>query len=158
MTLLDAQQYDEAKARKKKIRIVLTIVVVLFVLGLVWWNRFYPEERVVGHFFDALQKQDYKTAYAIWENDPDWEKHLDRKAMKDYPFADFYRDWGPGSEWGLIKTQKVYGASKCPSTGGSSGTGVVVDVIVNDRVQHAQVWFENRDHTLGYPPCDLIFR
>ncbi|HTS36202.1 MAG TPA: hypothetical protein VMH04_11045 [Candidatus Solibacter sp.] len=158
MTLLDAQQYDPQKDRKKKIRNVVIIVMVLFVFGFVWWNRFYPEERLVGHFFDALQKQDYKTAYAIWENDPGWENHLDRKAIHEYPFADFYRDWGPGSEWGLIKTQKVYGASKCPSMAGSSGTGVVVDVIVNDRVQHAQVWVEKSDHTLGYPPCDLIFR
>ena len=71
-----------------------------------------------------------------------------------YPFNEFYRDWGPGGEWGLIKTQKVYGASTCPG----GGSGVVVDVIVNDRAEHAQVWVEKSDHTLSYPPCELIFR
>ena len=35
----------------------------------------------------------------------------------------FISDWGPGGEWGLIKTQKVYGASSCPG----GGSGVVVD-------------------------------
>ena len=35
-----------------------------------------------------------------------------------YPFNEFYRDWGPGGEWGLIKTQKVYGASPCPAKSG----------------------------------------
>jgi len=152
MTLLDAKQYDVEKERKRRKRIIVTVVVLLLVLGFVWWNRYWPEERVVGKFFDALQKQDYNTAYGIWMHDPDWRQHADRYTR--YPFGDFYRDWGPGGEWGLIKTQKVYGASTCPG----GGTGVVVDVVVNDRAQHAQVWFEKSDKKLSFPPCELIFR
>ncbi len=152
MTLLDAQEYDPEKGRKRKRRIISAIVIVLLVLGLGWWFRYYPQERIVGHFFDALQRQDYKTAYGIWMHDPQWEQHLDQHAK--YPFNEFYRDWGPGGEWGLIKTQKVYAASTCPG----GGTGVVVDVIVNDRTQHAQVWVEKSDKTLSYPPCELLFR
>ncbi len=152
MTLLDAQEYDPEKGRKRKRRIMSAIVIVLLVLGLGWWFRYYPQERIVGHFFDALQRQDYKTAYGIWMHDPQWEQHLDQHAK--YPFNEFYRDWGPGGEWGLIKTQKVYAASTCPG----GGTGVVVDVIVNDRTQHAQVWVEKSDKTLSYPPCELLFR
>jgi len=85
-------------------------------------------------------------------HDPQWQQHPDQHPK--YLFNDFYRDWGPGGEWGLIKTQKVYGASTCPG----GGSGVVVDVIVNDRTEHAQVWVEKSDHTLSYPPCELIFR
>lgn len=84
-------------------------------------------------------------------HDPDWSQHPDK--FPKYPYGDFYRDWGPGGEWGLIKTQKVYGASTCPGP----GSGVVVDVIVNDRAEHAQVWVEKGDKTLSYPPCELIF-
>ena len=152
MTLLDAQEYDPGKGRKRKRRIISAIVIVLLVVCLGWWCRYYPQERIVGHFFDALQRQDYKTAYGIWMHDPQWEQHLDQHAK--YPFNEFYRDWGPGGEWGLIKTQKVYAASTCPG----GGTGVVVDVIVNDRTQHAQVWVEKSDKTLSYPPCELLFR
>ena len=152
MTLLDAKEFDQAKERKKKSRIILAILIVLVVLSLGWWFRYWPEERLVGHFFTALEKQDYNTAYGIWMHDPQWQKHPGQFAK--YPYGDFYRDWGPGSEWGLIKTQKVYGSSSCPG----GGTGVVVDVVVNDRTQHAQVWVEKADHTLSYPPCDLIFR
>jgi len=158
MTLLDAQDFDHEKERRRKIRLAMIIGVVVIVAGLLWWFRFWPEEHLAGKFFAALQKQDYKAAYGIWQHDPDWQKHPDNKAIKEYPYGDFYRDWGLGSEWGLIKTYNVYGASKCPSMGGSSGTGVVVDVIVNDRVKHAQVWVEKSDHTFSYPPCDLIFR
>lgn len=152
MTLLDAKDFDAEKERKRKARIILIVAVVIVVAGLLWWFRYWPEERVVGHFFDALQKQDYNTAYAIWMHDPEWQKHPAQ--YQKYSYGDFYRDWGPGSEWGLIKTQKVFGAASCPG----GGSGVVVDVVVNDRVEHAQVWVEKSDHTLSYPPCDLIFR
>jgi hypothetical protein len=158
MTLLDAQEYNPEKGRKRTRRIISAIAIVLFVAGFLWWNRYWPQEHSVGRFFAAVQKRDYKTAYAIWQHDPEWEKHADHKAIHDYPFNEFYRDWGPGGEWGLVKTYNVYGASKCPSVPGILGSGVVVDVVVNGRVQHAQVWVENSDHTLGYPPCELIFR
>jgi hypothetical protein len=151
MTLLDAQQYDEEKARKRTRRIISSISILLIVLGLLWWFRYWPQERIVGHFFDALQKQDYKTAYGIWMHNPDWAQHPEK--YPKYPYNEFYRDWGPGGEWGLIKTQKVYGASTCPGP----ASGVVVDVVVNDRSQHAQVWVEKSDKTLSFPPCELIF-
>ena len=154
MTLLDAKQYDPARERKRRARIIAFISLLVVLAGVVWWFRYWPEEHIVGKFFDALQKQDYKTAYAIWMQDPDWQKHADNRRIHDYPFGDFYRDWGPGGEWGLIKTQKVFGASACPG----GGTGVVVDVVVNDRAEHAQVWVEKSDKTLSYPPCELIFR
>jgi hypothetical protein len=160
MTLLDAREDDPKQGRKRKIRGIVAIAVVVvvlavgllgFLLGHGWWFRYWPEERIAGHFFNALQKQDYNTAYGIWMQDPDWRQHPDRHPK--YPFGDFYRDWGPGGEWGLVKTQRVYGASTCPG----GGTGVVVDVVVNDRAEHAQVWVEKSDHTMSYPPCELMF-
>jgi len=151
MTLLDAKEIDVAKERKRKRWIIAAVVAVLIVAFIVWWNRFLPEKLVAGHFFDALQKQDYNTAYGIWMQDADWRQHPERHPK--YPFGDFYRDWGPGGEWGLIKTQKVYGASTCPG----GGSGIVVDVVVNDRAEHAQVWVEKSDRTMSYPPCELMF-
>jgi hypothetical protein len=154
MTLLDAQEYDAEKARKRTKKIVLSIAIVLIVAGLLWWNRYWPEEHVAKQFFAALQKQDYKAAYGIWMHDPQWEQHPEQHPK--YPFNEFYTDWGPGGQWGLIKTQKMYGSSGCPG----GGSGIVVDFVVNDRTEHAQVWVEKSDKTLGYPPgpCELIFR
>jgi len=152
MTLLDAKEYDPRKTRKRNVRIILGIVVLLVLTFLGWWFRYWPEQRIVGHFFDALQKQDYKTAYGIWMHDPNWAQHPGN--YPKYSYGDFYRDWGPGGEWGLIKTQRVYGASTCPGP----ASGVVVDVIVNDRAEHAQVWVEKSDHTLSYSPCELMFQ
>lgn len=152
MTLLDAKEYDPTRARKRNRIILLATVIVIVVGGVMWWNRYWPEEHIVGKFFVQLQRQDFKTAYGIWMRDPDWEQHPQRHPR--YPFNEFYRDWGPGGEWGLIKTAKVFGASRCPG----GGSGVVVDVVVNDRAEHAQVWVEKSDNTLSYPPCELVFR
>jgi hypothetical protein len=161
MTLLDAQEIDPGKARKRKQRIIFSIglVVILLAIGLLgfllghgWWFSYWPEEHVAAKFFDALQAKDYNSAYGIWMLDPDWQHHPERHSK--YSFGDFYRDWGPGGEWGLIKTQKVFGASTCPG----GGTGVVVDVLVNERAEHAQVWVEKSDKTMSFPPCELIFR
>ena len=152
MTLLDAQEYDQQKAQKRKKRIISTIAIVVVLLAAGWWFRYWPQEHLVGKFFDALQRQDYETAYGMWMHDPSWKQHPELHPK--YPYGDFYRDWGPGGEWGLIKTQKVYGASSCPG----GGSGIVVDVVVNDRAEHAQVWVEKSDGTLSFPPCELIFR
>jgi hypothetical protein len=152
MTLLDAQEYDPEKSRKRRKQIISAIAILVIVVSVIWWNRYLPEKLIVGRFFDAVQKQDYNTAYGIWMHDPQWKQHPNEHPK--YLFNEFYRDWGPGGEWGLIKNYKVYGASSCPG----GGSGVVVDVIVNDRTEHAQVWVEKSDHTLSYPPCELIFR
>lgn len=151
MTLLDAQQYDPTKARRRKIAISAALVALLIAAFVVWRFPYWRAESIVGDFFKALQKQDYNTAYAIWMHDPDWAKHPTEYTK--YPFNQFYEDWGPGGQWGLIKTQKVYGVSTCPGP----GSGLVVDVVVNDRAEHAQVWVERSDHTLSFPPCELLF-
>ena len=152
MTLLDAKQYDAGKERRRNQRRIMAVLAILIVAALAWWFRYWPEEHIVGQFFANLQKQDYKSAYGIWMHDPNWQQHPQEHPK--YPFNEFYRDWGPGGEWGLIKTQKVYGSSTCPG----GGSGVVVDVVVNDRAEHAQVWVERSDKTLSFPPCELIFR
>ncbi|HTZ84915.1 MAG TPA: hypothetical protein VMB66_17060 [Candidatus Acidoferrales bacterium] len=151
MTLLDAKEYDPEKGRKRTRRIISIVAIVVIVLGLVWWFRYWPQEHVVGNFFSDLKEQNFKAAYGLWMHDPSWEQHP--QAHAKYGFNDFYRDWGPGGEWGLIKTYKVYGASTCPGP----SSGVVVDVIVNDRTEHAQVWVEKSDKTFSYPPCELVF-
>jgi hypothetical protein len=151
MTLLDAKEFDPEKDSRKRNRIILIVSVLLILLALGWWFRNLREELIVRSFFAALQKQDFKTAYAIWQHDPTWAQHPDE--YPKYPFKEFYQDWGPSGQWGVIKTAKVNGSANCPPP----SSGILVDVIVNDRVEHAQVWVEKSDHTLSYPPCELIF-
>lgn len=152
MTLLDAQEFDEKRSRKRKIIIAGVVFLILVLAWLGWAYRNWPEERVANQFFAALQKQDYEAAYGIYFADLQWKQHPETHSM--YPLGEFLKDWGPGGEWGAIKSHRVYGAASCPG----SSSGVVVDVIVNDRTQHAQVWVAKADKTISSPPCELLFR
>jgi hypothetical protein len=147
MTLLDAQPFDTIRARRRKIKIAVAIVVVIVLAALAWMYRNWPEERVVNHFFFALQRQDYESAYAIYFNDPDWRQHPQKYSQ--YTYADFYRDWGTGGEWGLIRSYRIYGSA---NTKGFGGGGVIVEVVVNERTEHARMFVQKSDKTLTVYP------
>jgi hypothetical protein len=146
MTLLDAQPFDAARARRRKIVAGVVVVAVIAVAALLWFYRNWPEERVIDHFFAALEHQDYDSAYAIYFNDPTWRQHPQKYAQ--YPFADFYRDWGPGGEWGLIKSFRIYGSANTKGFGG----GVIVEVVVNNRAEHARMFVTRSDKTVTVYP------
>ncbi len=147
MTLLDAQPYDAAKTRRRNIRIMVTIAVVIVLAALAWMYRNWPEEHSVDKFFAALEHQNYEAAYGIYFNDPGWLQH--RQKYSQYTYADFYRDWGPGGEWGLIKSYRIYGSA---NTKGFGRGGVVVEVIINERSEHARMFVQKSDKTLTVYP------
>jgi len=146
MTLLDAKEYDPEKERKRRKGIISGAVLLAVVLCLVWWFRFWPEEHVANKFFDALQSQNYETAYAIWMHDPQWKQHPQQYSK--YSFNDFYQDWGPAGEWGRIKSHKIYAVGSPPG----GGSGVIIDVTVNDRAEPARVWVQKSDKTMSFSP------
>jgi len=148
MTLMDAKQYDPTRDRRRRNIIIVSLVVILILAWVVFHFRNYPERAVVGRFFAALQKQDYPPAYAIWFSDPNWKQHEAKYSA--YRYSDFYRDWGPGGEWGLIKSYSV----DCSLSPGS-GQGVIVQVTVNHRTEHAYVWVEKSDMTLSFSPTEI---
>jgi hypothetical protein len=145
MNLLDALPYDPARERRRKLRIAALILFVFVIALFLYMNRYWPEQRAVDHFFTALEKQDYKAAYGIWVHDPNWQQHPDR--YRRYPFNEFYTDWGPGGEWGLIHTHKVEGGLRP-----KGGSGVVVVTTVNGRAEPARLWVERSDKTLSFSP------
>jgi hypothetical protein len=147
MTLLDAQPYDPARARRRKIRIAATVLAVVVLAAFTWMYRNWPEERCVNKFFAALEHQDYEAAYGIYFNDPGWLQH--RQKYSQYTYADFYRDWGPGGEWGLVKSHRIYGSA---NTKGLGSGGVVVEVVVNERSEHARMFVQKSDKTLTVYP------
>jgi hypothetical protein len=147
MTLLDAKQFDEKAAGRKKKITVISILVILILAWVGYHLRYYPERSAVDKFFIALQKQDYDTAYAIWFHDPDFRQHPQKYAS--YAYNDFYRDWGPGGEWGLIKNHSI----DCSLAPGS--TGVIVQVTVNGRAEHPYIWVDKSDKTLSFSPNEI---
>ena len=148
MTLMDAEHYDPGRDRRRRRRIVGAIIVVLVAAWVVYHYRDYPERSAASKFFAALQSQKYEEAYAVWFRDPDWKQHTNQYSA--YPFNDFYRDWGPGGEWGLVKSYSV----DCSLSPGG-GSGVIVQVTVNSRTEHAYVWVEKANKTLSFSPSEI---
>jgi hypothetical protein len=148
MSLLDAPQYDEGRDRRRRNAIIVGVLAVLFLAWLGYHLRNYPARHAVDKFFTAIQKQDYETAYGIWFNDPAWRDH--REKYSQYPYSDFYRDWGPGGEWGLVKTHAV----NC-SVSPSGSSGLIVQVDVNHRADHAYIWVQKSDTTLSFSPNEI---
>jgi hypothetical protein len=146
MTLMDAQQYDEARDRRKRNYIIIGVIGALILAWVVFHMRNYPERHTADKFFAALQRQDIEGAYAIWQKDPDWKQHPGK--YPQYPFGDFTRDWGPSGDWGIIKSHRV----DCSY---SSGSGVIVQATVNDRAEHTYVWVDKGDKTLHFSPNEI---
>ena len=152
MTLLDAKQYDPAKEKRRKVMTVVTVVTVLVLVLLGWMYRNWPAEHAASRFFAALEKQNYEDAYGIYFHDPDWRQHKDKYSQ--YTYADFYRDWGPGGEWGLVKSHRIdcpvlLRLIGCPV---SNKGGVLVEVIVNDRADRARIFVQKSDGALTVYP------
>jgi hypothetical protein len=144
-TIFTAPEYDPRRGRRRR-AIIATVVVVAVAIGiLVYLYRNWPEERVVDHFFTALVNKDFETAYGIWLHDPNWKQHPQN--YPNYSFREFYNDWGPGGEWGIIKSFHVDG-----SANPKQGSGVVVVVTINERKEPARIWVEKKDKTLTFSP------
>jgi hypothetical protein len=147
MTLLDAKQYDAGRDRRRR-NVILFVVIVVLVLAWVGYHlRNHLERADVSHFFAALQRQDYETAYGIWFHDRNWRQHPQKYK---YEFNEFYQDWGPGGEWGLIKSYHV----DC-SLSPSNGSGVIVQATVNGRAEHPYLWVQKSDKTLSFSPSEI---
>ncbi len=145
-SIFTAPEYDATRERKKMVIAIALVCLVAVIGALLWWFRYWPQEHAVDNFFTLLQAKDYKTAYGLWQHDPQWEQHPQKYAQ--YPYNDFYRDWGPGGDWGLIKDHYVDCAA-------GAGNGVIVVVTVNGRVDKAKVWVTKSDKTLSFGPGTL---
>lgn len=152
MTLFEAPAYDPRRERRKK-ELLAAGLLSLVLLGLLtyrFWN--WREERVVDRFFTLVEQKDYDGAYTIWLADPEWRRHPQKYAR--YPYGDFYRDWGPGGQWGLIHSHKIEAAVRPPK----GGSGVIVVVTINQRAEKAFVWVEKSDLSLSFSPYEVELR
>jgi hypothetical protein len=144
MALLDAKEYDPRPAKRRNRLIILAIVVVAAALAIWWMFRYWPQERVVNKFFEALERKDFDAAYGIYNADPDWKQHSEK--YNQYPLPQFMLDWGPSGDYGVITSHKIDCAKEPPNA-----SGVIVMVIVNGRAQETSMWVEKKAKTLTSP-------
>lgn len=146
MSLLNAPEYDEKRAKRRTALLVTLLTVAIVLAGAAWFLRNYTYEHTVDRFFIKLEQKDYEGAFAIFTADPEWKSHPEKYRM--YPFGQFSLDWGPSGDWGPITRHHVDCAAR-------AGTGVIVRVTVNGRPEPAYIWVEKKDKTLGVAPSHL---
>lgn len=146
MTLIDAQQYDDARARRRRNRIIAGVIIGLILAFFAYHYRNFPQRHLADKFFTALQQQNFEQAFAIWNHDPDWKQHPEK--FSTYSYGDFQRDWGTSSEWGIIKSHQI----DCSY---ASGSGAIIQVTVNQRAEHAYVWVDKSDTTIHFSPNEI---
>ena len=136
MTLLNAPVFNERKEKTKKYTLIgsgiaLALLVVLtlagFLLGHGWLFLNLPAEHKVNLFYSALEAKDYKRAFAIYNNDDDWQQHPDK--YKDYPIDRFTTDWTTESPAGGPIASHHVDISKTDGSG-TFGTGIIVAATV----------------------------
>jgi hypothetical protein len=98
--------------------------------------RNHRQESRVKTFFDLLQRQDYKGAYALWNC-------TDEHPCRDYAFTEFMKDWGPASARGA--TGYTIPKSR------SCGSGVIVTVDSGQNQEDA-LWVQRSDLRIGFSP------
>ena len=159
MTLLDAPEFDAARARRNTL--ILQIGAgALFVLFVVWWlvagrpvdwpwywDRYLFGRAAVNQFLSALEANDMAKAYGIWVRDKNWQQHPAQYSV--YPFSRFQDDWGPNSpdnEYGAIRSHKIVLA-------GHYGNGVLVAALINGRKSDAlDLAYDPKSGQLSFAP------
>jgi len=142
-TIFTAGEYNPEKERRKRLKKIAILCLVVILGAVAYTFRNWRYEHRVDRFFSLLEQKDFKQAYGLWTADPDWEQHPDRH--QNYSFSEFYQDWGPAGEWGAIRSHQVEGSVRV-------GSGVIVVVKINGRVDTARMWVEKRDMSLTWSP------
>ena len=153
MTLLDAPAFNARRARRNHVVAIASIVIViiaaigtwLWFLQIPWQLWHWPSDHKINNFFSAVESGDLQKAYGLWNNDPNWQQHPQQ--FGPYNFAEFQKDWGSASDYGVIRSHKIIIARRV-------GNGVVVGLDINGgktpiflRVDHSG--------TIGFSPVEL---
>ncbi len=154
MTLLDAPQYNIRRERRNRNLGIAAVVVLIiafcagisFYLDVPWQVWHWPSDHKVNQFFSAVESGDPNKAYGLWNNDPNWQKHPQQ--YSSYGFPQFQKDWGPASDYGVIKSHKIIVAK-------SVGNGVVMGVNINGGKTPLFLRVDNASGTIGFSPVEL---
>src|SRR5258705_7619784 len=104
----------ETSSKTRHLKFIAGALAVLAAVALYFTFRFYPEQRAVQRFFDALVAGDTKKAYELWKPQP------------SYRIQDFLTDWGPHGYYGPVKSYKII---KISSPKDSSNSVAVEDAV-----------------------------
>ncbi len=159
MTLLDAPQFDAARARRRTVIAQSAIGAILLLFAAWWlaasrpvdwpwnWNRYIFGRSAVNKFLGAVEAGDLPRAYGIWVHDKNWRQHPQQYAS--YPFPRFEDDWSstsPDNDYGAIRSHKIVEAAHY-------GSGLLVAILINGRKSGAlDLSYDPKSGQLSFAP------
>jgi hypothetical protein len=154
MTLLDAPSFDARRAQMTRTLsiagVVLLVVAIagtiLWVLQVPWQFWHWPSDHKVNQFMAAVESGDLNKAYGLWNNDPNWQQHPQQ--YQPYGIGDFIKDWGPSSDYGTIKSHRIFISHRV-------GNGVVIGLYVNGNSKPLFLRVDGGAKTIGFSPVEL---
>jgi hypothetical protein len=146
MTLLDAPKYNARRARVIRNSVIAAVAAVVIIAAATWWFWDWPEQHRVNSFFSTVEAEDFKKAFAMWNNDPNWLQHPDQ--YKLYSFTQFQKDWGPASDYGVIKSHEIVITK-------TVGNGVVMGVNINGGKTPLFLRVDHKTKQIGFSPIEL---
>ncbi len=133
-------QYGAGEEERERIirRVIVSVLVVSLAGGVLYFLfKNYKQESQAKVFFRQLEQHNYQAAYRTWgctETTP----------CRDYPYATFMKDWGPGSERADVSSYRIRKSRAC-------GSGVILTVDFGKNKEE-KLWVEKQDLTIGFSP------
>ena len=155
MGLLDATEYDPEPARRRNRLLIIAGLSIVAIVILYFIFRYYPEKRVIDSFFEAIEQKNFEKAYGIYNGDPDWKQH---PQQHEYTFNQFYLDWGPSGEYGVISSHRIDCATEPHKSGFQPASGIIVVVTINNRPVTRSMWVEKKTHEIHFSPVEAVCR
>jgi hypothetical protein len=154
MTLMDAPQFNMRRERRNRNLGIAAIIILIiafaacisFYLDTPWQLWHWPSDHKVNQFFSTVESGNLQKAYALWNNDPNWQQH--QAQYSAYNFSQFEKDWGPASDYGVIKSHQIIVAK-------SVGNGVVMGVDINGGRTPLFLRVDDKTGTIGFSPVEL---
>jgi hypothetical protein len=142
MGYLDTYGVAEARKERMRRRVILTLLAVFAVSGSLYlWFKNYRQEQRVREFLVLLERGDYPAAYAMWGCKVE-------APCSSYDYKSFLEDWGENSPIGKVRSFKL-GRSR------EQGSGVIVNVTINNAPKPVRLWVEKSTGILGFAPSLL---
>ncbi len=154
MTLLDAPAFNARKARMVH-NLSITGIVIAVIAGIATWLWFlqipwqfwhWPADHQINQFLGAVEGGDLQKAYGLWNHDPNWQQHPQQ--YQPYGFSEFQRDWGPASDYGVIKSHRIIVSRRV-------GNGVVIGININGGSTPIFLRVDSKTKTIGFSPIEL---
>ncbi|HWZ43683.1 MAG TPA: hypothetical protein VNW97_09400 [Candidatus Saccharimonadales bacterium] len=152
---MDAPEYDPAPARRRNRLVLAAVIGTVMVLVLYFSFRFWPEERVINAFFQAIEHKDFEKAYGLYNADPGWKAH-----PQEHPYSlkEFSVEWGPSGNYGEITSHHIDCSTEPHRSGFQSASGIIVVVTVNGRPETMSMWVEKKTKEIHRSPIEAECR